>query len=68
MLRVLQERVQVLGLVLGKVFVEEVKFGQNVDQVDFSGHVLLEKQDILELLVELSNKESVRLLLLSLEF
>jgi len=68
LLRVLQERVQVLGLVLGKVFVEEVKFGQNIDQVDFSCHVLLEKQDILELLVELSNKESVRLLLLSLEF
>jgi hypothetical protein len=39
--------------------VEEVQLDKNINQEDFSSHVLLEKQNVLKFLVQLSDQKGI---------
>lgn len=60
LLGLVHEGVNLSGLLIADIAINEVELGQNIDEVDLSDHVLAEKEDILIFLVELSDQEGIR--------
>lgn len=60
LLGLVHEGVNLSGLLIADIAVNEVELGQNINEVDLSDHVLAEKEDILIFLVELSDQEGIR--------
>lgn len=60
LLGLVHEGVDLSGLLIADIAVNEVELGQNINEVDLSDHVLAEKEDILIFLVELSDQEGIR--------
>lgn len=59
LLGLLHERVDLSGLLVGDIAVNEVELRQDIDEVDLTDHVFAEKENILILLMELSDQEGV---------
>lgn len=60
LLGLVHEGVDLSGLLIADIAINEVELGQNINEVDLSDHVLAEKEDILIFLVELSDQEGIR--------
>lgn len=60
LLGLVHEGVNLSGLLIADIAINEVELGQNINEVDLSDHVLAEKEDILIFLVELSDQEGIR--------
>lgn len=60
LLGLVHEGVDLSSLLIGDITIKEVELSQNINEVDLSDHVLAEEEDILILLVELSDQEGIR--------
>jgi len=60
LLGLVHEGVDLSSLFIGDIAIKEVELSQNINEVDLSDHVLAEEEDILILLVELSDQEGIR--------
>lgn len=60
LLGLVHEGVDLSSLFIGDITIKEVELSQNINEVDLSDHVLAEEEDILILLVELSDQEGIR--------
>jgi len=60
LLRFFNESVELSGFILSEVSVEKVEFGEDINKINLSYHVLTEKKDILIFLMKLPHQMSVR--------